>query len=1363
MEKNETPSTSRLLRSKRTRNASADSDSLKLPATKKRRSALRRDTFEPLTESSLNERAGRTQPSSEDVKSDDSVKSVQKTSTNAQIHELTLRGGRRHEKRSERGLGLLTLATNAQYTVSQLPALPEQIRSRPNIPYACVISPENDYILALTHSDALIWPYNSSSAKPSARELISFKLPFPPSMSDDPLPLAAFTSKAANGEPGLVVVSPKWGKVVCWETLSSATAYSPTESAAGVQGTIPGMFHGEVVKELVPAEPAGFILSLASGRVAHLTVKDQVGRPAIGLQFMRKSSAGNTKGGIFGSIRNVLVGDRRKGTPFVRAGLVARSQREVIIGSEDAEIEFWTNNLLTGNQLIHTVDLKDRIRAALETQDANQPQHIKLVDFALVGTPATNEIVRQGDSPLAHLTLLVAISTDNKTEYSIVEATVSNDQAHIRVVQPIRCYSDAGSTEPDFTPRLCIPPSSTTAFVLFSQAVVIASLAKIAESPSSQLLGEKDELPRPFQDVVQFKKDNVYKLINYAAEDHESQTSCVIAVQGFGIIRITSHLPHDIEIEADQVISKVDARARLEEAIFFGTKSSNPLDLRRSHRDVYNRQELRQAILEISRSILLSTSKHISRTASAITDQLQQRTRAMQDLIEYAQKMYPDCIDRADRVVMLGQAERVAAAQAIWKVQERIQSTYPRDDDRMGSYMEFTLLAMSEKRQDYPKVEKGESDHVRHWLVRSTKSIDHFLVELQDAIKELPELHFTDPQLMCDYFLEGMELWTAAIDAGFRFRENNLTVYGLGNEPYENGIHMVGYPLEMPRQWTSTDEQIAHGQEYIREMCQFLQDWWNYHSPTSSKSKRLKKELPQTIDGESYAPPKQEHLQLIADKLPRQVELANRMALEGNIQLRFYVAASVKDDVRMEQQMDELKQEILLRKRINIRNFSPFNWHAAIQLAEAEKDTELLITLNQAYLANLSKRAMDHPESIDDVNKTIRKVQDHVQTYFDKFGNAWAYSQFSDMIEKGELGKLIDASESVKKQPYVTWFFDECAKDGHHVGKIAWINNIIGEKKYDAASHMLDTVAQTEESDLWSKKTELCLAKLAGLAALEGGSATNTLRLDHFKNELDYLHIVETVATHINTDIGLGFVDDQAAIEEAVQKYLSNDTTSGGKATMHQRGTLTTVLRKLVTNQTVDVVELVDALTLLKFNSLHPDDAGDDIHGSEFPYALRAIDLASPKEASNPEKDALRKTVWRRLLIKDNWEALNKTQGKSDSRVQLEMQHTVLYLTLIEITQRAEDHGVEVPIPSVDDLLAKVDKPADDVKEELAKLKKFVDKCRLKDHFNALIQEARKEVRELQDKRGEAQAEDVFAGNVPILTNGHGRVNGDLS
>lgn len=603
------------LRPKRTRQAAGNDDSVKLPHAKRKRSALRRDTFvEPLAEASLNEIAGRQSVGTKrngHTQEDTAVAAV----SPMQARELSIRGVKKADKRSERGTGALTLTSNDFYNVSQLPSLPDQIRNRPSLSYTCLLSPEYGYALALTHTDGLIWPYNSSAAAPSSRDIISFKLPLPPASGSDPLPLATFTARSANGEPGILIVSPKWGKVVYWETMSNASTFIPGQTSVGVQGSVPGMFSGETVKELVSSEPAGFILTFSHGRLAHLTVRDQLGRPAIGVQFLRKSS-GTSRGGIFGSIKNVFGGDRRKGTPIVRPSSSTKGQRDVVVMTEDAELELWDTNIGANHSLVYSTGFKDTLLISLTSQveaQPNQPLHFKILDFELARS--LHEVARKDQLSTLPLIVLLCITTSQQSQYYLVEMSVSQSDANIKAVHPVKGYHDLASESDGWRPKLHVSTSPHMAFIIFETAVVLCSLAKIRESPSSQLLMEKQALPDPFQDCIRFQEDAIYKVLGCTSEEHGEQATSLVAVQGFGLVRVTYYKQNNEDLEAEDYRDKISAKSKIEQAVFFGTIKQNPLNLSSTSANEFSNEEVWNAALEISSEILCSKSKFLLEVA----------------------------------------------------------------------------------------------------------------------------------------------------------------------------------------------------------------------------------------------------------------------------------------------------------------------------------------------------------------------------------------------------------------------------------------------------------------------------------------------------------------------------------------------------------------------------------------------------------------------------------------------------------------------------------------------------------------------------------------------------------------------------
>ncbi|RMZ82729.1 hypothetical protein DV738_g1501, partial [Chaetothyriales sp. CBS 135597] len=1359
------------LRPKRTRPAAGTDDNVSLPLAKRKRSALRRDTFEPLTEASVKDVAA--QPAAPSfTKARDATETraaeAQPSVASAPSRDLALRGGKKAEKRSERGAASLLLSSNDFYTVSQLPALPDQIRGSPTVPYTCLLSSDNGYAAALSHTEAVIWPYGVSSSVPASRDVSVFKLPLPPASANDPLPLASFTAKDISGQPGLVVVSPKWGKIVYWESITDASTVLPGQSSNGVQGTVQSLATGEVVEEIINAEPSGYILTTNHGRVAHLTVRDQVGRAAIGVQFLRKPPS--MSGGAFlGSIRNALIGHRRKGTPRVKAGAAAKGQRTVVIVTEDGDLEQWETSLAAGDVVKTHLSLRQVLLDALAPQvpsDSNPTlMHFTLLDFELGSSELSQS--RRGSVAGFPIILLVALSENDRTTYYIVDAIVNETAAQVQVVHPIKCFSDSLSgSQTRSRPCLSVSSSQKLAFVVFEAAVVLFSLARIEETPTSQILMERHELPEPFQDCIRFQEDTIYKVLAHGNEEHDQKPALLLAIQGFGIIRLLSLLRDQDDNEDEVLEDTVSAKSKIEQAIFFGTMKQNPLDLSRGSEDAFSAEEIQSAAMAISSEILASTSKYLPKSMPSVDQQMKLRAKALHDLISHLMKQYRSKLSRNFLYQLLWNAEKLAAAQAIWKVEEDIQRRYP-IADRETPYLDFCLYALHESRQTYPDDEKGENDRVRFWLYNSVEKIAFLLGELVDCFRELDDMDVTDPMMVGIYMKEAMDLWTAAYAAAFKFREDNAALYGLGDDIFKDGILLVGYPPEIGRPWTSTEEGFQYAHRMIIDLVKYMDEWWTF-DPNSKEGQ--KKKMPVNhFDGKPHDAPPKNLLNEIAAKFPVVIELFNRLVSE---QVIFVIRRSEQDPDP--QSRAEAIAKVKAKKKPfqtgAIMQIRKFNMPGAIQLAENKNDPSLLVTLTTEYLHKLTLDVLSDPQHAPRYQAKIREVQDRAETYYDRFGKPWAYASFRHMIKEGQLGSLlVTAQSSDDKQNFLTWFLERAAKYGQSMGKISWINDIVGEQNFSGAEKALTEVVSTE-TDLWNTRTELSLAKLSSLAALEErlekvGRVGNESGTEEYDDKLALVDMQSEVFKHFEASIGPALdkkVEEELAMEIFAARVV--DKKPGFKKLL--RG----ALHSLLNRKTLTLEEMIDVLTLSDPVSFAGEPEDDPyVVGNEFVWALRAVELSPVSETY---KAALQQIIWRRAMIRDDWTILNNTVNKSDQDVQDGMAHSTLFRTLVHLFQEAivdqavTDLSVVIqrrvcfPMQILQDSLLNVsmsersfsdDKVRELVKKDFEKeqksLKTYVDKAQLDKHFSGLVPAAEKLVRESLDLEGENEAERALLGD----------------
>jgi nuclear pore complex protein Nup133 len=1359
----EAPSHTHSLRPKRSRQAASD-DSIKFPQAKRKRSALRRDTFEPLTDASINEIAGHSNvEAAPSAKGHTDASEKEATPVPNQSRPLTLRGGKKADKRLDRAGGALTLSSNDFYNVTQLPALPDRIRGQPAIPYSSIFSSEYGYALALSHTDALLWAYNSPSSTPVSRDLLCFKLPFLPASVEDPLPLAAFTARTAAGEPGIVAVSATSGKVVYWETVTIASSVVPGQTSSGVQGSIPGLLSDETVKEIINAEPSGFILTFSHGRVAHLAVRDQVGRPHISVQWMRKTMpAGN----IFGSIRNVFVGDRRKGIPIVRAGRSSKGQRDVLVGSESGDLEFWNTNLSSGNSLTKAVSIKEDLLEALKhnlPSDSSVGLHFKILDFEIVAGPSSNQsLAKRSEEAATPLTVLAALNHQDDTTYYIIELTITGDRVSIQVVHNIKCYKDPFGDSKNSRPRLCIPKPCQVAFVIFDTAIVLYSMARMQESPSSQLMMERNALPDPFQDCIRFQDDAIYRVLGYAVEEEDPQNkhpACVLAIQGFGVVRVTSTVPQGPTEDDDEVDLRISAKTKIEQAVFYGTNRQNPLNLTSSTSgQSFTAEEISSAALEVSGEILGSKSKYLPKSTPSIDVQMRLRAKAFEDLIHYLLKFHPSSLSRRTRYQLLLNAEKLAAAQSLWKTQEDIQRRYQRDGTKreFGTYLQFVLLIMPEDKQTYPEAAKGETDSVRHWLTYDPPNIQYLLAALAETTQRIDPHGVVDPSDTIDYHCEAADLWCAAYDAALKFRENYAPSYGLPDEIFQNGVLQTAYP-DGPEIWTSDKQACRVAIKFVNSNCDVLEKYW-----VMNAAKRMEESWPLNEEGDPYEAPSESLLLDLARRLPDQVQTSLRLAYEHDVQDIHDMQAKTTDPKKRAKNLALIKSTARSGRRSILTKISKYNMSGAIAIAETIADPGLLVTLSVNHIKQLIAEGAAHPDRVEAINTRILDVQNRTETYFERFGNGWAFAHFSRMIEDGDLGVMLTEVQEAHemKQPYLTWYFKKCLKLGQPVGKVSWINDVLGEQNFHRAGKTLEAVASKEEHDAWNKKTELSLAKLASLAASEAtGSATvapqpNADSIRKFDDAIKLLDIQDQLFTHVQVKVG-PTIDAKASQDLALKEFGVRivDKHPASKKLLKQG------LDRLLGKQTLAPQQLVDVLTLMDPDYFAGNvDDDPQVFGHEFFLALKVIDLAPNDAMDHAEKQRYRRTVWRRAMIRDDWLILNETSLKDDRQVQSEMEQSSLYRTLFELFEHIHKSTEATPalyspqqildaevVPSENEHVDK--KLEKELHGEQDRLRRFVEQGRLELHYGGLLATAERQVRSKANHLGDEIAEEVLKEN----------------
>lgn len=230
--------------------------------------------------------------------------------------------------------------------------------------------------------------------------------------------------------------------------------------------------------------------------------------------------------------------------------------------------------------------------------------------------------------------------------------------------------------------------------------------------------------------------------------------------------------------------------------------------------------------------------------------------------------------------------------------------------------------------------------------------------------------------------------------------------------------------------------------------------------------------------------------------------------------------------------------------------------------------------------------------------------------------------------------------------------------------RLAWINDVIGEEDYKTASDALEKLALTQEAHLWDKRVQLSLAKITKLASWE-----RTNSLDKPENQLwrkrqdelgELAGIQELLYEHILPAMH-GAIDQKAELDLAMEHFGNR---VGDRPALKEL--LEEFLAQLINGQALNSEQLINLMTLMddEVNFLEGEES--EALNREFFFALRILRLSDYATNDPAGYDYLRRLIWRRCIIRDDWCTILKSQSQSDADRKSLLRGTALVKTLAE-------------------------------------------------------------------------------------------------
>lgn len=1044
-----------------------------------------------------------------------------------------------------------------------------------------------------------------------------------------PLPLGILVP--TSGEPALLIVMPTTGKVTYWESVwHAASSESSRQKQKCTLGAVSGMMSGEVITKVIEAEPHGFVLTLSSGRVAHMNISDEQGKPSITIRYLQ--SDGSQSVGLFGSLKNVFsTAGWKRDIAAVRAGFSPqRGHRQLVVATSRGAFQVWDLDYTGSQSLLCEVDGKaDLLASLVEGGDVFRDRHdhqFEVLDFTFspIDLGSKRPIIQTKRAD-CQLWVLTALHGRDSSRYNLLGLTLAGGSITVNVVHPISCYKSPLPSGCQFKPQVLVPENGFAAFVAFEKSVVLISLTEVEESPSSQLQLEAHTVPDPFQDTIEFNKTKSYRNIACAAETpgDAQMSSCVLMVHGFGVIRFLA-LPMQKGQTAEDRIT-VTAVTKIEQAVFFGNMPQDLLDFSGRPEISFSQEDIEEAAEDVSDSILRSESKYIPREMPSMEAQLQRRATAMADLIRHLRQRY-GTLSRSTRWRLLWDAERMAAAIAMWRTYQASLNAAKKDPNHKN-FLAEVVETTSEQFKSENQLEKYETDGVRHWFMNDIWRIERLLPYTDLTIQELLEENVefgneTDMATHARYITDAGDLQLAVLETAFRFRELNTRLYDLAEDPMMDGVLLSGYEgLDEP--WTSTGHVAARVKQLAERAIKFVEDT----------------EDDDESDGEIY--------RKLKKNLPRQIQIFNQTQIE---RFRWLKAQPDPRQVAAGQTLQE--EYFFSRRGLFLELAGLYLGDEAIRLAEKYEDMDALVELMEIKRLNAEEKFYGETEATR--RPKVKECTDQIVSNFAKYGNQWADRYFAKHIANFSTSRILEESPLYQKA------FTSFLRRNARYSKLRWINEITEERDYAAAAESLRQ-AQERESKVWFKKIEFSLGKLAMLAATQQEQIKDDVAktaIQETDRSVAILAIQEELYDYMRPMLGSA-IDADAEADLVMESYKS--------ISEHQhciRDFMKRYVARLVAREILQPEDLIEALIFMDPEGYEDY---DDYIDRRFFLALQILRHLDLQKSDPARHQMLEGTIWRRCYIQDDWESINRTEDKDEQQAIAETEGTALFITAKEL------------------------------------------------------------------------------------------------
>ncbi|EPS44018.1 hypothetical protein H072_1982 [Dactylellina haptotyla CBS 200.50] len=1133
-------------------------------------------------------------------------------------------------------------AKTSKYCIAQLVGLPMELRDTGDN-YTKRMSALTDQTsgnaLLIKDHGVDVWRYDDVQLLPKPNH---FPLPVdeaPGRSFGSPQPLGSLVSPiGSSDEAGLVVVMPVTGRIAYWDSVSSAMTEGLLQRRRGVEGALQ-LSSNEQANMITNIEPAGFIICTNLNRVVHLSLRDGVGKPVVQITTL-KNIGSSVVGGLLGGLANAFKsGNIRKEIVAVRPGrVIGRAERELLVATSHGHLTRWEVSRNGAAVVLSDADLREQLLARVLAVGPSTMQSLDKDTFAILDVAA-------GQSTPEGANVLVLTSWDGNAEmgedithYTLVLVTLYRGSSFaIKKAHYISCFQSPLRTVTGLSrPRLYLPNPYRTAFAVFSRAVVLVS---IVPEDMYHLQFEADipdvsyDSNTGFEDVIDFKEQSRVEIIGSGIEELSQEAASfssaknfrldldsrdsrrkyyspgvVVITKGAGVLKLTV-----FDAEADDVRPKpsprpVPVKSKMELAVFFGINEKNLLNFNGRLEIAYPTAEVEQAARGLSMDILCSHGQYLSSFGPSIDIYLELRAQKLQTLAEYLRVVHRP-ISREIKWKLLWDAEKVAAARAVYRSFAQKQSA---GKDLSEGLLREIITAFFMK-NDIAVVDT--QNPMREWFAMHLPNIWQLVPLLRESVSGGNSSVGT----LVRRVHESNEIILTILSTAQAFRSQHAHFYGLETDLDVDGIaNFQG--LNSPP-WSSSPDILTTLNRDIEVNTKILEN------------PQLKKE------GEAFA-------ESILDQMAEMVEVSCRNFVERA------TWCETRSEPHLIEQGKEIRHLYLKERNRWIRSLADAHRaDQAIDIAERYRDYQTLVELAFEEVvrinAYMDKRVADMPDSERrDCEAQRDTIITRLETYFERFGQDFAFVLYEYQVEMGNLKELLVQFPKFKKH------LDTFLHSSSHYAKLQWINDVANGKYREAGQTLVETAES--ESLLWSQSVELSIGKLALMIGQSGPELEHISR--SFDMRLKLIDIQQGIQAHVYLE-SRGAIDAQAATEVAFGAFGTRVTPYQSLRDIFKRN-----VGKVVTGQAMDAESTIDFLTLMHDEVERDDEEEDRKWFGAFQMALTVLAAA---ELDDNRKDQARKTIWRRLYLSENWMDILDPSHQNTSQIESRIMNTNAFEVLM--------------------------------------------------------------------------------------------------